>query len=470
MPSDFDIRCDAVGAGQDRHRQDRLLRDAVGLLDLAAEQQVELLVGAAELDVGLDRHGVVALEQRIEQLEHRDRLVGRVALGEVVALEQLGDGRACGRGRNRSSIAMSSHSLLRRTSVRLGVEHLEGLALEGLGVGVDLLAREHRAGSPSARRVAHARGVVADDQDDRVAEVLELAQLAQDDGVAEVDVGRRRVDAELDAQRPALGELASRAPSGSASTALRVRKRASSAAESVMGPMLDWRPPHRPSGLPTPHGAFRRRTDRPARRAGTRPPGPIAMQEPPTTAMPPRPSPSAAGDGPEPPSAKPKVKKLRLLLILTGLAALALVSTVFGMMMAVASDLPQLENKAEYERAENSIVYADGRGHERLARLTGNENRILLEEDQISPNISNAVIAIEDRRFYEHEGVDYRGIGRALFQDVLARRAAPGRLDDHPAVRQERARGAVRPLGLPEAARGGARLPPRAPVDASRRS
>jgi penicillin-binding protein 1A len=122
---------------------------------------------------------------------------------------------------------------------------------------------------------------------------------------------------------------------------------------------------------------------------------------------------------------KPKVKKLRLLLILTGLGALALVSTVFGMMMAVASDLPQLENRAEYDRAENSIVYTDEE-RERLARLTGNENRILVEEGQISPNIENAVIAIEDRRFYSHEGVDYKGIARALVQDIIARRAAQG--------------------------------------------
>jgi penicillin-binding protein 1A len=151
------------------------------------------------------------------------------------------------------------------------------------------------------------------------------------------------------------------------------------------------------------------------------------MQQPPTTATPPRPTPPAAGGGSPPPTGRPKVKKLRLLLILGGLAALALVSTVFGMMMAVASDLPQLENKAEYDRAENSIVYSDrAAGHDRLATLTGNENRILLEEDEISPNIANAVIAIEDRRFYEHEGVDYRGIARALFQDILARRAAQG--------------------------------------------
>ena len=36
------------------------------------------------------------------------------------------------------------------------------------------------------------------------------------------------------------------------------------------------------------------------------------------------------------------------------------------------------------------------------------------------------MIAIEDRRFYEHDGVDYRGIARALYQDMLARSAAQG--------------------------------------------
>ncbi|MEJ7788631.1 MAG: transglycosylase domain-containing protein [Thermoleophilaceae bacterium] len=138
----------------------------------------------------------------------------------------------------------------------------------------------------------------------------------------------------------------------------------------------------------------------------------------------------ASGPNGGPPAAKPKLKKLRLALILAGLSVLAMVSTVFGMMMAVASDLPQLENKAEYKSAKNSVVQTmdtDGDGKaEELAKLTGNNNRILIGAKDISPNIRNAVIAIEDRRFYEHEGVDYRGIGRALYQDVLKRRAAQG--------------------------------------------
>ena len=127
---------------------------------------------------------------------------------------------------------------------------------------------------------------------------------------------------------------------------------------------------------------------------------------------------------------KPKLKKVRLAVILAGLGALALVSTVFGMMMAVSSDLPQLENRAEYKRSKNSVVVAEpGRKRQspaQLAKLTNNQNRILVGAGDISPNIKNAVIAIEDRRFWQHEGVDYKGIARAFIQDVRQKRAAQG--------------------------------------------
>ena len=151
------------------------------------------------------------------------------------------------------------------------------------------------------------------------------------------------------------------------------------------------------------------------------------MPEPPTTTLPSHvPAPGAARPSGTPARPKPKVKKLRLALILAGLMLLAGVSTVFGMMMAVASDLPALENKAEFKRAQNSQVFPEGKNKAALATLTGNQNRILVSEGDISANIKNAVVAIEDRRFYEHEGVDYKGIGRALFQDLRQQRAAQG--------------------------------------------
>jgi penicillin-binding protein 1A len=154
------------------------------------------------------------------------------------------------------------------------------------------------------------------------------------------------------------------------------------------------------------------------------------MNEPPTptllrtrAAAPEGPEDSANGGPPDQP--RPKVKKLRLAFILLGLALLAFISTLFGMMMAVASDLPSLENKAEFRSAKNSELLASD-GHARIAKLTGNQNRILVGEGDISPTIKNAVIAIEDRRFYEHKGVDYKGIARAFSQDLLRRRAAQG--------------------------------------------
>ncbi len=130
-----------------------------------------------------------------------------------------------------------------------------------------------------------------------------------------------------------------------------------------------------------------------------------------------------AGDG-GPPQSRPKLKKLRVALILLGLSLLALISTVFGMMMAVASDLPALENQAEYQAARNSVLLDAKDGQ--LARLTGNNNRILIDETDVSPTLKNAVIAVEDERFYDHEGVDYFGIGRALVQDIRRQSAVQG--------------------------------------------
>jgi penicillin-binding protein 1A len=128
---------------------------------------------------------------------------------------------------------------------------------------------------------------------------------------------------------------------------------------------------------------------------------------------------------PEPPArVRPRVKKRRLLAIFLPLGILAIVSTLFGMMMAVASDLPNLENRKEYQDARNSTL-TDSQGRT-LGVLTNNQSRVLVRYGDLSSYMTNAIIAIEDRRFYENSGVDVRGIGRALVQDVLSRQAAQG--------------------------------------------
>lgn len=63
-----------------------------------------------------------------------------------------------------------------------------------------------------------------------------------------------------------------------------------------------------------------------------------------------------------------------------------------------------------------------------LSRLFGQnkEQRLLVNIKNVSPFLKDAVIAIEDRRFYEHPGVDIIGILRALWTDIMAQRVVQG--------------------------------------------
>jgi len=117
------------------------------------------------------------------------------------------------------------------------------------------------------------------------------------------------------------------------------------------------------------------------------------------------------------PRTKPRVRKLRLILILAGLGALAVVSTVFGMMMAVASDLPQIENRQVYSSASaNSYIYDD---HWHLIGQFAPPNHEVIDKFQdISPWMRRAIVSVEDRRFWTDPGVDLRGIARAVIADV----------------------------------------------------
>src|SRR5215218_5202637 len=104
---------------------------------------------------------------------------------------------------------------------------------------------------------------------------------------------------------------------------------------------------------------------------------------------------------PAPPgNSKPRLKKLRVLFVLLGLGILAMVSMVFGMMAAVSQDLPAIYDFAQYKSSKNSEVY-DANGAP-LGTLTSDQNKILLSSGKISPNVKNAVVAIEDARYYEH--------------------------------------------------------------------
>jgi penicillin-binding protein 1A len=119
-----------------------------------------------------------------------------------------------------------------------------------------------------------------------------------------------------------------------------------------------------------------------------------------------------------------RIRKLRLLAVLAVLGVLSLSMFMFGLVLAVRGQIPQLD-PANWKRQENGVVYAND-GHTVLLVLRGSQSRTIVPDAQISPWIKYAVVAIEDRRFWEHHGIDLRGLMRALYDDVTSGRAAQG--------------------------------------------
>jgi penicillin-binding protein 1A len=98
-----------------------------------------------------------------------------------------------------------------------------------------------------------------------------------------------------------------------------------------------------------------------------------------------------------------------------------------GLGFAGASDLREKCNLSELRPARigaNTFVYAaDG---SLLGSIPAERNREPVALGKISPWMRKATIAIEDRRFYEHGGIDLEGIARALVRDVEAGRVVEG--------------------------------------------
>jgi penicillin-binding protein 1A len=103
---------------------------------------------------------------------------------------------------------------------------------------------------------------------------------------------------------------------------------------------------------------------------------------------------------------------------------LALSSFTFGLVTAVASEAPKCD-PARQKHQVNTKIY-DASGNRILAVLRGTENRVLVDYDEISPLMKQAIVAIEDRRYFEHRGVDMRAIGRALWADVNSKGVVQG--------------------------------------------
>jgi penicillin-binding protein 1A len=121
--------------------------------------------------------------------------------------------------------------------------------------------------------------------------------------------------------------------------------------------------------------------------------------------------------------ARKKRSRRTLVAVLIGLPVIVLVAGTVGATAVFGSscDLNALQPVAV---GQNSFVYAaDG---SELGVIPAERNRTPVSRGHISHWLPEATVAIEDRRFYQHGGVDPVGIARALVADVRAGKFAQG--------------------------------------------
>lgn len=89
----------------------------------------------------------------------------------------------------------------------------------------------------------------------------------------------------------------------------------------------------------------------------------------------------------------------------------------------LSKELPSVEEVSSFKYNEPTVVY-DATG--KVIAELGPERRYPVPMARIPKYIGQAVVAVEDSRFYEHKGVDFLGIARAFFVNLKAGRVVEG--------------------------------------------
>lgn len=120
-------------------------------------------------------------------------------------------------------------------------------------------------------------------------------------------------------------------------------------------------------------------------------------------------------------------KKLLLKNAVLICVAAAIAGSIFflGAFAWLSRDLPDPNSLTIRDIPQSTKIY-DRTGEHLLYEIAGEEKRTLVTLDQIPDYVVWATITAEDRKFYEHGGVDIKGILRAIFYDVVTLSRAQG--------------------------------------------
>ena len=117
-------------------------------------------------------------------------------------------------------------------------------------------------------------------------------------------------------------------------------------------------------------------------------------------------------------SKKKKVgKKLSVIFLKAFLVCMIAVVVIIGcagvgIIKGVIDNAPDITSESVIPKGYKSTVY-DSEGNKMQELIASGTNRTMVTLDQVPKHVQNAFIAIEDERFYEHNGIDIQGILRA---------------------------------------------------------
>lgn len=120
---------------------------------------------------------------------------------------------------------------------------------------------------------------------------------------------------------------------------------------------------------------------------------------------------------------KQKILKWLWIAFLGGSISIALLFiSIYMGWIGYMPPIEQLQNPVN--KFASQVVSADGEIIGSYA--TSGDNRIYTSYKEISPNVINALIATEDARYYDHSGIDFRGLGRAIVKTGILRQKNSG--------------------------------------------
>lgn len=124
---------------------------------------------------------------------------------------------------------------------------------------------------------------------------------------------------------------------------------------------------------------------------------------------------------------KPVKKRSKLKIFFTIILILMIVGflSVVGVFLYYMKDLPNPGKVNKRVMAESTKIY-DRTGEHLLYEIHGEEKRTIIPFEDMPDTVKKATIVLEDRGFYNHHGVDFKGLTRAALKDIIGGGAHQG--------------------------------------------